>query len=56
MDNLKKILNDFLSDQEERLSKRTYNDYNNVISLFEDYLNSYAYMFLPEKEQQMVEK
>jgi hypothetical protein len=51
MDNLKKVLEDFLADQDERLSKRTFSDYNNVISLFEDYLNSYAYMYLPEKEQ-----
>jgi len=51
MDNLKKILDDFLTDQKERLSKRTYNDYSNVISLFEDYLNSYAYMHLLAKEQ-----
>ena len=56
MDNLKKILDDFLSDQNERLSKRTYNDYSNVIGLFEDYLNSYAYMFLPEEEQQEFEE
>lgn len=56
MDNLKKILDDFLADQDQRLSKRTYNDYSNVISLFEDYLNSYAYMFLPEKEQQNFEE
>ncbi|MFP4020544.1 MAG: hypothetical protein ACLFUK_02975 [Halanaerobium sp.] len=33
MDNLKKILNDFLSDQDDRLSKRTYNDYSNVIRI-----------------------
>lgn len=51
MDNLKKILADFLADQDQRLSKRTYSDYSDVISLFEDYLNSYAYMYLPEEEQ-----
>jgi len=56
MDDLKTILNDFLADQNQRLSKRTYNDYTNVIFLFEDYLNSYAYMFLPEKEQQNFEE
>lgn len=56
MDNLKKVLDDFLSDQNERLSKRTYNDYSNVIGLFEDYLNSYAYMFLPKEEQQNFEE
>jgi len=56
MDNLKKILDDFLTDQKERLSKRTYNDYSNVISLFEDYLNSYAYMHLPAKEQDNFEE
>jgi len=56
MDNLKKILDNFLSDQDERLSKRTYNDYSNVISLFEDYLNSYAYNFLPEEEQDNFEE
>lgn len=56
MDDLKTILNDFLADQDQRLSKNTYNDYTNVISLFEDYLNSYAYMFLPEKEQQNFEE
>ncbi|MFW5961468.1 MAG: hypothetical protein ACOCRV_00525 [bacterium] len=46
MVNLKKVLDDFLSDEKERLSKRTYNDYRNVIELFEDYLNSYAYLYL----------
>jgi len=56
MENLEKILEDFLSDQDERLSKRTYNDYSNVISLFEDYLNSYAYNFLPEEEQDNFEE
>ena len=52
MDNLKKTLNDFLSDQEERLSKRTYKDYRNVIQLLEDYLNGYAYMSLSKEEQE----
>ncbi len=56
MKNLKKILNDFLSDQNERLSNSTYNDYRNVIELFEDYLNSYAYMHLPEEEQEDFEE
>jgi site-specific recombinase XerD len=56
MENLKKILDDFLSDQDERLSKRTYNDYRNVIELFEDYLNSYAYMHLSEEEQEDFEE
>ena len=56
MDNLKKTLNDFLSDQEERLSKRTYKDYRNVIQLLEDYLNGYAYMSLSKEEQEKFEK
>lgn len=56
MDNLEKILDDFLSDQDERLSKRTYNDYSDVISLFKDYLNSYAYILLPEEDQQIFEE
>jgi hypothetical protein len=56
MDNLKKILDDFLAEQDQRLSKRTFNDYQNVIELFKDYLNSYAYMFLPEEEQQNFEE
>lgn len=30
--------------------------YSNVIELFEDCLNSYAYMFLPEEEQQNFEE
>ncbi len=30
MDNLEKVLENFLSDQDERLSKRTYNDYSNA--------------------------
>lgn len=56
MDNLKKILDDFLADQEERLSKRTYSDYSDVIFFFQDYLNSYAYNFLPEDEHDNFEE
>ena len=56
MNNLNEILNDFLSDQDKRLSKRTYNDYRKVIELFENYLNSYAYLHLSGKEREIFEK
>jgi len=56
MDNLNKILDDFLSDQDQRLSKRTYNNYENVIELFANYLNTYAYNNLEVEYQDIFEE
>ena len=52
MKNVDTILDEFLHEQSERLKERTFRDYQDVISLFQDYLNQYAYRFLNEHESE----
>ncbi|RIK10768.1 MAG: hypothetical protein DCC49_02260 [Acidobacteria bacterium] len=42
------VLDDFLADERERLSERTFRNYADVVGLLKDYLNSYAYEDLGE--------
>jgi len=56
MECLKDILEKFLDEQQERLAKRTFVKYNDVITLFEDYLDGYAYQHLDEEEAKSFEK
>lgn len=44
----------FLQEQKERLSPNTFREYENVIDLFADSLNSYAWNSLPENEGKKV--
>ncbi len=50
MKNIDTVLTDFLEEQNNRLKPRTYRDYDEVISLFKDYLNSYAYQYLDDDD------
>ena len=50
MECLKDIFEKFLEEQKERLAKRTFNKYSDVMDLFEKYLDGYAYQYLDEDE------
>jgi len=50
------VLVQFLADQRERLSERTYRRYEEVIELLRDCLNSYAYQSLDELEHRRWQK
>ena len=56
MGNIKDILENFLADQDVRLKSRTYKKYKEVIQLFEDYLNGYAYNHLSDEDYDIFEK
>lgn len=56
MENLKQTLEKFLKEQKERLAKSTYNKYDDVITLFEHYLNGYGYQYLDEENNELYEK
>lgn len=53
MERLKQTLEQFLNDQRERLAKRTFNKYRDVITLFESYLDGYAYQYLDEEDHKL---
>lgn len=40
------VFKEFLDEQRQRLKQRTYGDYEDVVNLFMQYLNSYAYLRL----------
>ena len=40
------VFKEFLDEQRQRLKQRTYGDYEDVVNLFVQYLNSYAYLRL----------
>jgi len=44
------VLEEFLDEQEERLSRRTFSQYSDVIELLQHSLNGYAYSYLGDKE------
>src|SRR5690625_3492580 len=52
MVSIDKAMTVFLEAQEMRLKQRTYRDYESVIELFQIYLNSYAYLRLPQEERE----
>ena len=56
MENITQTFESFLKEREESLSKKTYQKYNNVIELFENYLNGYAYKNLEDENYQKFEK
>jgi len=56
MENITQTFEKFLKEQEESLSKKTYQKYKNVIELFENYLNGYAYKNLEDENYQKFEK
>lgn len=56
MKRIDSLLDEFLQAQSERVKQKTYRDYEGVILLFKDYLNSYAYSYLDEKETQVLEE
>lgn len=46
MKTIETVLKEFLDEQRQRLKPRTYRDYEDVMNLFMEYLNSYAYLRL----------
>ena len=50
------VFNEFLDDQQKRLKSGTMRKYENVIGLFEDCLNGYAYQGLSKKENALFDR
>lgn len=48
---IKEVLDEFLFEQQARLSSKTYSGYEEAIYYFEEYLNGWAYKCLGEKDQ-----
>jgi len=55
MESLKQTFEKFLKEQNERVAKRTFTKYKDVIYLFESYLDSYAYQHLDEEDYESFE-
>ncbi|MBS3811560.1 MAG: hypothetical protein KGY44_06840 [Halanaerobiales bacterium] len=55
MESLKQTFEKFLKEQKERVAKRTFTKYKDVIYLFESYLDSYAYQYLDEEDYELYE-
>lgn len=53
---IEKVLKEFLSDQQKRLSPKTAKGYKDVIALFRDCLNGYAYQSLSKSENALFDK
>ncbi|KPH73474.1 MULTISPECIES: hypothetical protein [Bacillaceae] len=51
MKNINAILDEFLEEQKTRLKERTFRDYEDVIFLFREYLNGYAYQYLDDENR-----
>src|SRR5690625_1843507 len=52
MANIQMILNEFLKAQNERLQERTFREYEEVIEMFQVYLNGYAHQYLDNEDMQ----
>jgi len=50
MATIERALAEFLSEKEQRLKPRTYDEYEEVIFFFEWYLHGFAYVYLSEEE------
>ncbi|KKG17214.1 hypothetical protein EO98_02060 [Methanosarcina sp. 2.H.T.1A.6] len=53
MKTIKEVLLEFLEEQKRDRSPRTYNDYENLVSLFEEYLDNCAFDDLYEEDQEL---
>src|SRR5438045_475631 len=51
-----RVLSHFLDEQEQRLSRRTYAQYRDVVELLQHCLNSYAYQSLNELDTKRFER
>ncbi len=47
---IKEVFAEFLKEQEERVSSKTYNEYKSIIELFEDSLDGYAWNNLDDEQ------
>jgi site-specific recombinase XerD len=47
---IKQVLEEFLSEHREKLAKRTFKHYEDAVRYFENYMNSYGYNGLDEKD------
>lgn len=56
MKTIREIIKEFLEEQEKRLKVNTYSKYEDVMELFEDYLNVYAAHYFDEEEGGLYEK
>jgi len=53
METIVQVIEKFLADQKERLEKSTFIKYEDVMQLFEIYMNNYAYNYLEKNEQEL---
>lgn len=51
MKTIKDVLEEFLAEQQARLSLKTYSGYEEAIYYFEKYLNGWAHKYLSEKDK-----
>jgi succinate dehydrogenase flavin-adding protein (antitoxin of CptAB toxin-antitoxin module) len=56
METIKQVLGEFLRQQRALLKPRTFRGCEEVLSLFEDYLNGYAYQYLNDKDSGFFDK
>ena len=54
--NIKEIIIEFLIEQEKRLKANIFSKYEDVMELFENYLNYYAYQYLDKEEDDLYEQ
>ncbi|MEA3557791.1 MAG: hypothetical protein U9R75_00900 [Candidatus Thermoplasmatota archaeon] len=48
---IKQVFKEFLEEQKERLSEKTYKDYEEIIELFEDCLDGYAWNYIDDSSK-----
>lgn len=53
---IKKVFEEFLKEQRDKLGSKTYRDYKCIIELFEDPLNGYAWNSLDDKAYEEADK
>jgi len=51
MKTIEEVLEEFLAEQQARLSSKTYSGYEEAIYFFEEYLNGWAHKYLNEKDK-----
>jgi hypothetical protein len=56
MTTIERALEEFLSEQKQRLKARVYDEYEEVVYFFEWYLHGYYYVYLSEEERKYYDK
>ena len=53
---IEQVLDEFLADQQKRLKSKTFKQYEDIIWLFKNSINSYAYQSLTKAEEALFDK